>query len=437
MTTAEAQVPFAELARMLRGSVVYDRGELASLTATAPDAYLRQARAIVQPADVTDVSCILAFSRRYSVPVSVRGSGYSRSADTAPAGIVLLPQPPTPIAMRGDGTALVPASTRWQAAAEQLAAYGAAPPVLTSFLRTTVGGTLSAGGYGIRSIRRGNQLDHVRRVRLVLPDGNVRWYDRDDPAFRFAIGSMGQIGCLDSVEMATVRATPPPRAFFRTHTSLAALVSRVQWLATPSVQTPDVFFSSSGSKDLARQNFREWVAYDDAATTPPPSYGAFGNVAFERNVTDEVSQWLAPFQHHERWFADFVVTYEGLIELAEAADRRLARGTMPHLESVYVLACRNAPRLNAIDGRFGDSPMLFGLGMYFIMRSGDSARNAAARDALRELRDLCIAGGGRPTPYGWHELTRNEMREVYGRDFEAFEKLRDTLDPTGLFNRRW
>ncbi|WNG52560.1 FAD-binding protein [Archangium minus] len=108
--------------------------------------------------------------------------------------------------MLEDGRAEATCRSRWKRVERTLAEAGRMFPILTTLLRTSVGGTLSVGGYGVRSFVDGAQVDQVERARLILPDGQAVWCSREENSelFRFALAGFGQIGVLERVVLRTV-----------------------------------------------------------------------------------------------------------------------------------------------------------------------------------------------------------------------------------------
>jgi FAD/FMN-containing dehydrogenase len=68
---------------------------------------------------------------------------------------------------------VVPGTWRWHEVEAAANARGRTIPVLTDNLDTTVGGTLSVGGIGTRSVSYGRQVDWVDALTLIRPDGTI------------------------------------------------------------------------------------------------------------------------------------------------------------------------------------------------------------------------------------------------------------------------
>jgi FAD/FMN-containing dehydrogenase len=106
-------------------------------------------------------------------------------------------------------TATVDAGLTWRALVGHTVPAGHVPPVLPDFLDLTVGGTLSAGGIGGTSFRRGAQIDHVEELVVVTGAGEVVTcsLSREPELFDAVLGGFGQVGII---VRATVRLAAAP-----------------------------------------------------------------------------------------------------------------------------------------------------------------------------------------------------------------------------------
>lgn len=68
---------------------------------------------------------------------------------------------------------------------------------------SSLGGYLSAGGFGQSSARHGGFWESVLSVKLVDGLGNIHDIDRNDPRFPWLFGSMGQLGVVYELTLRT------------------------------------------------------------------------------------------------------------------------------------------------------------------------------------------------------------------------------------------
>lgn len=119
------------------------------------------------------------------VPFSVRSGGHGISgSSTNDGGIVVDLSGVNRVELlddgggSGDGLVQVQGGATWGDVAPVLAVHDLA---LTSgnFGDTGVGGLATSGGLGYFARSQGLTLDHVRRVKVVTADGNLRWVDAE------------------------------------------------------------------------------------------------------------------------------------------------------------------------------------------------------------------------------------------------------------------
>lgn len=163
---------------------------------------------VLAPASRDQLAATVAFLGQHGVAYKVRGSGHASGGQSLMQGGVIVDlrainQIQAIASDRGEIT--VEAGALWQDVVDALAETGQRPPVLTDNLLTTVGGTLTVGGFGDSSHLDGLQIDHVARLSLLTADGGRHPLGPGDPLFRFALAGRGQFGVIESVTLKTVR----------------------------------------------------------------------------------------------------------------------------------------------------------------------------------------------------------------------------------------
>lgn len=120
------------------------------------------------------IAAALAAARARRMPISTAGGAHSGAGQTLNRHGIRLrlrAAPGDAAAWHDDDCIEVPGAFRWHEAETAANARGRTIPVLTDNLDTTVGGTLSVGGVGTRSISCGSQVDWVESLTLIRPDG--------------------------------------------------------------------------------------------------------------------------------------------------------------------------------------------------------------------------------------------------------------------------
>ena len=188
-------------------------------------------RAVVTPRSPEDVRRTLDFACRARCPVAVRGAGHSQAGQSLTDGGILLDL--TGLDRIGeirDGAVRVQAGATWRKLVRHVQARGYLPPVLTTNLDVTVGGTLSTGGLGASSHRYGAQTDNVDELVAVTGDARqLRCSRTENPAlFDCVRCGLGQFAVITEARIRLRRALPDVRTFFLAYDDIEALMQDQQ-----------------------------------------------------------------------------------------------------------------------------------------------------------------------------------------------------------------
>jgi FAD/FMN-containing dehydrogenase len=167
----------------------------------------RVPRAVARPRDQAQLVALVRRLGEGDLPWVVRGAGHSSGGQSLVEGGVVVDLGGLARIVDDDPageTVTCEAGAFWLALVEQLRPQGRRPRALTANLRSSVGGTLAVGGFGDASHLDGLQIDHVRRLVLVTPDGVRRELGPADPLFRYTLAGRGQLGVMTEVTLATV-----------------------------------------------------------------------------------------------------------------------------------------------------------------------------------------------------------------------------------------
>jgi FAD/FMN-containing dehydrogenase/predicted double-glycine peptidase len=390
-------------------------------------------RLVVKAICEQDICHTLRVAGEAGLPVVTRGAGHARHGQSLTAGGILLVNfLDTPIAqyrMVDAGWVEVTARSHWVAIESELNRLGRSIPTLPAYGSLSVGGTLSVGGYGERSIVYGSQLGHVRRLRLVIPSGYALWCSpQEEPElFRHALAGLGQVGVIERVVLDTipyrplgepiVHHYPLPAAFLD---GLADLVARTRG------QVPNLV--AYAVKD---RGFFTESCYP-AGRPPPCAPGA--HIATARpdfrgqNVAGEGFRLAADYLFDLAGLAAYLNFLQGLW-------RETSLGA--YADWALILAVRNVPAevVFPLEARPTSSPAVsFLVGFYPTIPPGDSRGLTAVREILRRTLTKCLELGGRPYLYGSHELDETTWLAFYGDGYRRLKALRRELDPRGLLN---
>ncbi|WNG36511.1 FAD-binding oxidoreductase [Archangium violaceum] len=431
----------------VRGPVLTDESSLERYSFDFGNMRRHRPRVVVRSQSEQDVVHTLRVARSFGVPVSSRGSGHSAGGQCLCEGIVLAHDGEAgEVRMLEDGRAEATCRSRWKRVERTLAEAGRMFPILTTLLRTSVGGTLSVGGYGVRSFVDGAQVDQVERARLILPDGQAVWCSREENSelFRFALAGFGQIGVLERVVLRTVPNRPIARLQMNRHRNLQAMVDALAWTAEWDGPAPEFFYAEQRAGKLWSifGTHYETEAAAQASSLPEPlarmerdRVHMVVNAGMLHKGEDE-GELFDPSMH--RMMGDYCFDLEGLRRFVAFLEAQPSRFWLPQLDLVRVLGLAQMK-----DGwrwpfdvraAYGGTQRVYGIGLYYMGPHSDQAGLEAVRQAHRACLEKCLELGGRPYLYGWMELDRDARQALYKQDYTRMRALRQELDPRGLLN---
>ncbi len=397
----------------------------------------RSPRLVVRATCEQDIVHTFQVAQSAGIPVRVRGAGHSCQGQSLCQDGILLVNVADHAEVHWVNQQHVAVTTRsrWGFVKQELNRVGRTMPVVTDNLTTAVGGTLSVGGYGPRSIRYGAQVQQVERLRLILPDGTVVWCSADEnrDLFDFSLAGLGQVGCIEQVVIRTIPHQPAARWYQFTHPSLSALADTLSILTDENSPVPDA-----------------WMAYSIRNQGILSSYGFY-----EPSATESTLQQLGALQaqnplqlgaeYRQIWTpttycpsVDYVVEPEVLLEFMQFLDCHLqTMGLFRYLHGVLVLAVRRpdgARWLPFEATSFGKSAVKFLVGLYPVIPGDEKDGLEQMQKFMRLALAKCLELNGRPYLYGSHELDEDTKVRLYGADYGRLHRLRQQLDPENLVN---
>ncbi len=162
--------------------------------------------AIVRCLDEREVQDVIAFARRFAIPIAARSGGHSYAGYSLGAGIVIDTAPMSRIAF-ADGNATVGAGALLVDVYDELARYGVSIPGGTCPSVGIAGLTLG-GGMGVVGRKYGLTCDRLIAARVVTADGRVIACDDErDPDLYWALrgGGGGNFGVVTELSFRTYR----------------------------------------------------------------------------------------------------------------------------------------------------------------------------------------------------------------------------------------
>jgi FAD/FMN-containing dehydrogenase len=400
---------------------------------------------VVQTETTEQVLRVFDLASRHGIPVATRGAGHSSGGHTAaPGGIVLRHAPRSAELQLVDGVADVPAHHAWSRVESALRARGRDLMVATSSLDTTVAGTLSMGGFGVRSVRLGAQVDHVTALRLVLPDGRVLWCSATEEAelFRSALTGVGQVGLIERALMHTAVPREHLACAVVQHANFGELASCITWLEASGTDAPDYFAALWKNGVLESTFATAHFSHAEAAAALGRNWQNKGGIehAIVPTRSFEAVERQMPLDHFGRCrnlWCDYAFDSVGFSRFCDFVDDELARDLPSHLAYVMSLAPRAGVSL-ALDMRPRSDTRSFSFGLFYSVPEGDAAGVARAAEAQRRALAVCSDLGGRPYLYGFWGgvggLSMTQLSSFFPEGYPRLLRVRAEVDPHRILN---
>lgn len=427
-------------------------GDVATLKASSSDfgrIAHEQPLLVVEATCEQDIIHCLTINREYGIPVKMRGTGHTFNGQSLCEGGIIISnsQDHGEIRVLDNDSVEVTARTPWYQLEVELNKRERSVPVLTDYLGLTVGGTLSVGGYGARSIASGAQIEQVERLRLILPNGEAIWCspEENQDLFHFGLGTMGQLGIIERVIIKTVPFRKQSVSFGYYHPNLLDLAKSIQWMHESDGPLPDFFhallldgviLSKYGREYLDGQVERNKWHPQLIPTQPPAKIQAVENYALWSH--DLQVHWMQQFPTHKAIWGDYFFDYQGFLHFTEVVTEKLETPVAPYMWGVYVMVSGKTERSSLFpfipSSKSSPKPLAYSLGVYNLIPTNDHKGLDQVQALQASLLDACIRLGGLPYLYGSYKLDREKMEIIYGEPYQRLREMRQALDPTGLVN---
>lgn len=432
-----------ELAKKIQGHVL----------SPAPDMYSRDygnierltPRAVARPETPEDVQAIVEFARRSGLRVVSRGHGCSGNGQSLSDHIVIDTSRLSSVRLVAEDIVEAGGGTSWGALEERLMDAGLSNKVLTDCMEHSVGGTLSVGGYGMRSTLHGGQVDQVVALDIVTGAGERLRAAPDGPnadLFHYSLCGLGQLGIIIGAELRVERRRAYSILTVKSYPGSASIAEIVRDVTSADPRWEACFVG------YAREpNVWEVIVGVDAATLPE-------HVDPGAMVVDQ------SFRHRHKLTSAFI---------RSRAEAQVAGGLLKNeRDARYLIGDLNVPsdaapalydELRSIfdDARF--CPGIFG-NVYqrareasrlplspipaadvVVSASAPCVLPASMVDAYKERYaraiDACHRAGGRIYLYGYFPKEAAFFRRQLGdATFEALRAAKEKYDPSKILGPR-
>ncbi|WP_020390901.1 FAD-binding oxidoreductase [Kribbella catacumbae] len=398
---------------------------------------------IVGATSPQDVQQAVRYAREHHSKVAVKASGHGH-VTPLDGGVLITTSRLDQVTVDSDNKiARVEAGATWQQVIEAAAPHGLAP-LSGSFPGVTAVPYTLGSGLGLMARRYGFAADHVRRIEVVTPDGELRNAE-DDPELFWALrGGGGNFGVVTAME---IDLFPVPTLYggslyYDLTATPGVLEAWREWTAT----VPDEVTSAVGMlpfpdiQPIPAELRGKYVAQVQVSIVP---HGEDDGPELLRPLRDKLGEPLMdtvtrlPFMESGQIFAEpdrpdaFRSRNILLSELDEQALATIPRLAGPDAPTMCVVGIRHLggalARKPAIDNAVGHRDAQYSL---TVLSPGEDDVHDLHRAILAPWSEYVV---GRSLNFSLGPLTEDEVRDAFEpADYNRLTALRARYDPTNL-----
>lgn len=445
----------SDLARLTTGRVSTEAAVLDDVSVDYGGTVRKSPRVVARPTTPIEVSRLVQFAYERDLSITARAGGYSFSGQALNEGGVV-------IDMR-DLDAIGPidpreqwfraqAGAQWHRIVEATLPLDCIPPVLTSYLRTSVGGTLSAAGFGFSSFRHGTQVDHCLELEIVHHSGEILRCSQDENVelFEHALCGFGQFGVITSARQRLRPSLPYARTYFLLYDDLAAhLADQEKLIEENRVQFIDGMLRPCYHGQRVRSGRRVpfhsflypmnitfevagWEAIDDARNLAGLRFSKLVYIE-DLSLSDFVllghteNQSFSP--RVAQVFTDVLLPWSILEEFIRKVETHIYP-TIVHVEHtvLWPMTLRTLTRAML---RVPQESLMMGIGLYSRVPSAYAQKTM---ESARSYVDLAMHMGGTYYLTGSVRLDAPRYAAQFGDGWSTVQEVKHRYDPKGLFN---
>lgn len=417
---------------------------------------------VLSPRSVQDIAAVVRYAAQRGLRVQPRGAGHSLGGQSLCEGAIVIDFRALAQlhcineAHTDSPTFCADAGMTWQELQVRLTPRGLVPPVLTTYLGTTLGGTHSAGGLGTSSFRYGTQADNCLELEVVTGDGEVVVCgpERYEELFQHVLCGFSQFGLITKVKGRLRRFASHNRTYNLLYDDPAALIHDLEALSSnrfAELQHIEALISPcpQGVK-WDGQRFRKFACFfyplrlvlEGETPDEIPALSAFNNLHYYRFIHQQdcftrdhfpvlPASLVSSSQHIHPWM-------DTIIPMTHAAEFLGTALDMLPLDFVIdsfwpmVLWPAQTSRTRMPLFRVPDCEYVVGWGFY----------PRVSRDELdtllwhlRQVSQLSARIGCKRYLAGWIDYARGDWQRHFGDYWPSVIEMKRKYDPAGVFGR--
>lgn len=396
-------------------------------------------RAVARPRNAAEVVGSLELAHASGLPIAVRGSGHGVDGHCLSAGGVVLDiRALDAVAPAAPGAVWVQAGATFRQLLTVTLGDGQMPPVVPDYLDLSVGGVISAGGFGGASFRHGCVVDNLLALEVVTGGGEVLRCGPDDrrELFDACRAGWGRCAVIIAAQLRLVPATASVRARSlraRSAEELLAILDRCAQMRAVEQLEATARVDVSG----------HWQMLVDVVETVDPDAAPSGGAVIPRLAhADRRAAWRQELGEQHSWelahpWLDLLVPRPaagGVISAVQLGFNAAAMGA-GGLLALYPL------RTELLGAPLLPHPAHPDAVLVDVLRADQHAHSPAALAALRERNaDIARAHAERgavPYPISALDIPASRWRQLLGDErVDAWDDARRRHDPDGLLRDR-
>ncbi|WP_407492327.1 FAD-binding oxidoreductase [Pseudooceanicola sp. MF1-13] len=420
---------------------------------------------VVAPADVGEVSAVMAAAFDAGVPVLPYGGG------TGLVGAQIMPDGPAPLILSMErmtairkvdpieNVAVVEAGVILEDLHKAAEAQGRLYPLSLAAKGTArIGGVLGTNAGGVNVLRYGNARDLCLGIEAVMPDGRIlnglTRLRKDNTGYDLRNLMIGSEGTLGVITAAALKLSPIPAG---QGVAMAVVPSPAAALDLLSLARERVGEAVSAFELMAGESLRfleeklpqirrpfdpapDWMVLIElglpAGLDPEETLGTIFEEAFERELVSDALMAQSLSQAHEFWeVREQIPEANRLIGSVSSHDISLPLSNLPGFidQASAMIADMGPYRINCF-GHLGDGNLHYNV---FPPQGGDLAEwRAKGKGVKQAIHDLVHQmAGSVSAEHGIGRLKVDDL-ERYGDPvkLEVMRSIKAAIDPKGIMN---
>jgi cytokinin dehydrogenase len=392
----------------------------------------RRPKTVVRPKSIRDVQAAV----RHGLPVAARGGGHSCYGQGQTDGIVIDMTGLSEVEEMDGDTVAVGAGALWSQVLTRTLPAGLTPPVLTDYLRTSVGGTLSVGGIGGATQHHGMQADNVLSLDVVTGSGElVRCSPTEHRDLFDAVrGGLGQFGIIVRATLRLVAAPHRARRYVMHYKDFSSFFADQR-----RVLRDGRFPYLEGQ--IVEDEYGNWRPLIEGAAFDGPA--RLDDLALQREEVEDLPYWdfldrVAPGEellratgewfHQHPWLNLFLP--DAVVE-EFVAELRPSRAELGNSGLILLYPFRR-DRVRTPLVRLPDGEIVWLLALLRVSDPREVGWTDRMIAANRMLYERAVASGGVAYPINALPMTSTDWRVHFGPRWTDLVVAKDRYDPNRM-----